>query len=102
TDLRKALNHTDILVNATPVGMTPGADENPIPSDLLEARPLVFDTIYNPIETRLLREARERGCRSVSGFEMFLHQGAAQFEKWTGMKAPLGLMEERARMGLEQ
>jgi shikimate dehydrogenase len=101
-DLEKVLEETDILVNGTPVGMAPAVDETPIPSHLLKPGHLVFDTIYNPIETRLLRDARKRGCRTVSGFQMFLYQGAAQFERWTGQSAPLSLMEERARAGLEK
>ncbi|NIO06155.1 MAG: shikimate dehydrogenase [Proteobacteria bacterium] len=96
-DFGKILEETDILVNGTPVGMVPEVDENLIPSDLLRPRHLVFDTIYNPMETRLLREARKQGCRTVSGFQMFLHQGAAQFERWTGKNAPLALMEQTAR-----
>jgi len=102
TDLRKILKKTDILVNATPVGMAPEVDGTPIPSHLLQPRHLVFDTIYNPIETRLLREAGKQGCRTVSGFQMFLYQGAAQFERWTGEKAPLPLMEQKARARLER
>jgi shikimate dehydrogenase len=54
------------------------------------------------METKLLREARKQGCRTVSGFQMFLHQGAAQFERWTGEKAPFDLMEETARARLER
>lgn len=102
TDLGKILEKTDVLVNATPVGMAPEVDKVPIPSHLLQSQHLVFDTIYNPIETRLLKEARKQGCRTVSGFQMFLHQGAAQFERWTGKKAPLPLMEQKARARLER
>ena len=53
---------------------------SPVPS----AKPLIFDTIYNPAETRLLREAKAAGCATVSGVEMFVRQAAAQFELWTG------------------
>ena len=102
TDLRKALEETDILVNGTPVGMFPEVDETPIPSHLLQSRHVVFDTIYNPMETRLIGEARARGCRTVSGLQMFLHQGAAQFQRWTGKAAPLPLMEQKARERLER
>jgi 3-dehydroquinate dehydratase/shikimate dehydrogenase len=100
TDLKEVLEETDILVNGTPVGMAPAADETPVPSHFLQPRHLVFDTVYNPIETRLLREAGERGCQTVSGFQMFLFQGAAQFERWTGKKAPLQLMEQKAKASL--
>jgi 3-dehydroquinate dehydratase/shikimate dehydrogenase len=102
TDLGEILEKTDILVNGTPVGMVPEVDNAPIPPHLLQPRHLLFDTIYNPMETKLLREARKQGCRTVSGFQMFLHQGAAQFERWTGEKAPFDLMEETARARLER
>ena len=95
-DLRKRLDLTDILVNCTPVGMFPRAEETPIPPHLLSPSHLVFDTIYNPLETRLLKETKERGCHTVSGLEMFLSQGAAQFELWTGKSAPLPLMRVKS------
>ena len=102
TNLRRVLEEADILVNGTPLGMSPKVEETPIPSDVLHSRQLVFDTIYNPMETRLLKEAKERGCQTISGFQMFLYQGAAQFELWTGKTAPLPLMEQKARERLER
>ena len=56
----------------------------------------VFDLIYNPIETRLLKEARSLGAVTVNGLTMLVHQGAASFELWTGKKAPLGIMMKSA------
>jgi shikimate dehydrogenase len=102
TDLGEVLDEAEILVNGTPVGMIPEVDRTPIPINLLNSHHLVFDTIYNPVETKLLREAKERGCRTVSGLTMFLHQGAAQFERWTGTKAPFSIMEQKARARLER
>jgi shikimate dehydrogenase len=87
-----SLADCQILINATPVGMHPGVDETPLPADRLQADMLVMDAVYRPSPTRLLREARERGCATVSGVSMFVHQGAAQFELWTGQEAPLELM----------
>ena len=55
---------------------------------------VVFDAVYNPLETRLLREARARGCRTVQGVEMFIRQGARQYELWTGRPAPVDVMRE--------
>ena len=95
-DPERRFDHDDIIVNCTPVGMFPGIDGVPIAPRTLSPSHLVFDTVYNPLETRLLREGRDRGCKTVSGFEMFLHQGAAQFELWTGRKAPLDLMRQKA------
>jgi 3-dehydroquinate dehydratase/shikimate dehydrogenase len=77
----------DIIINATPVGMA-GQKANPMlgPEDL-HAR-IVFDLVYNPIETPLLRMARQKGLTAISGVEMFVQQGARQFEIWTGKPAP--------------
>jgi 3-dehydroquinate dehydratase/shikimate dehydrogenase len=80
----------DLLINATSVGMSPGIDESPLPTDALGYR-YVFDMVYNPLETRLLREAR-RGSLVISGVEMFVAQAARQFELWTGHQAPTELM----------
>ena len=83
----------DILINCTPIGMHPHIDATPMNfahrTSRIEPPPLVFDTIYNPIETRLLREAKAEGCVTVSGVEMFVRQAAAQFELWTGQSAPI-------------
>lgn len=83
----------DILINCTPIGMHPKEDATPADfasgsTWLSRSKPLVFDTIYNPVETRLLREAKAAGCVTVSGVEMFVRQAAAQFALWTGEPAP--------------
>jgi shikimate dehydrogenase len=83
----------DILINATPVGMWPQTDQSIILKELLHDGLTVFDIVYNPKETRLLIEARERGCNIVYGYKMFLYQAARQFELFTGLKAPLPTME---------
>lgn len=81
-----------IYINCTPVGMWPDTDATPIGSDRPKKRwgedTVVFDTVYNPPETRLLREAKAAGCKTVSGTEMFVRQAAAQFKLWTGMEPP--------------
>ena len=91
-----ALGKADILVNATSVGMTPNIDETPVTSDLLKPELIVFDIVYNPIKTRLLREAEAAGAKTISGLDMLVWQGALAFEKWTGVKAPVELMREEA------
>ncbi|MBN1490912.1 MAG: shikimate dehydrogenase [Phycisphaerae bacterium] len=85
---------TQIVVNTTSLGMHPNVDDTPLPADRLQTDMTVFDTVYNPIETRLLREARALGCRTVDGVAMFVHQAAAQFERWTGQSAPHALMRQ--------
>jgi shikimate dehydrogenase len=83
----------DILVNTTSVGMTPHPDEMPVTHACLRPGMTVMDIVYNPLETRLLRAARDAGCTVVDGVAMFVHQGAFQFERWTGKKAPVQLMK---------
>ena len=78
----------DCLINTTPVGMFPEADRTPLPKRELARFPRVMDMIYNPIKTRLLREAEAAGCAVRSGVGMFVHQGAEQFRLWTGMEPP--------------
>jgi 3-dehydroquinate dehydratase/shikimate dehydrogenase len=87
----------DILVNATSVGMHPNVNEIPVPIDVLKPGMVVFDIVYNPLETRLLFEAKNRGCITVNGLTMFINQAVAQFELWTGQKAPKELMTKVAR-----
>jgi 3-dehydroquinate dehydratase/shikimate dehydrogenase len=82
----------DLLINATSVGMFPGIDESPVPAGALRYR-YVFDMVYNPLETRLLREARQRST-VIGGVEMFIAQAARQFELWTGRQAPAESMRE--------
>lgn len=81
----------DAIVNATPVGMHPHENASPLAAGEINCR-LVFDSIYRPQQTKLLRLAARRGIETVSGVEMFLAQGAAQWEIWTGERAPLAVM----------
>ncbi|MDQ1331716.1 MAG: Shikimate dehydrogenase [Thermodesulfobacteriota bacterium] len=83
----------DILINATPVGMTPDNDGMPIERKYLVKGMVVMDIVYNPLKTRLLSEAEKAGCIIVDGVSMFVHQGAFQFELWTGIKAPVDIMK---------
>ncbi|MDE3110000.1 MAG: shikimate dehydrogenase [Acidobacteriota bacterium] len=87
----------DAIVNATPVGMHPRTGESPLEPRELNCR-LVFDTIYRPKMTKLLQFAKRRGIETVSGVEMFVAQGAAQIEIWTGQRAPVEAMR-RAVLG---
>ncbi|KPJ63427.1 MAG: hypothetical protein AMS15_00265 [Planctomycetes bacterium DG_23] len=84
----------DILVNATSVGMYPEVDETPVDKEVFRPGLVVFDMIYNPLEARLLREAKDAGCKCVSGLDMFVEQAKEQFELWTGKKAPTDLMRQ--------
>ncbi|MCF6158898.1 MAG: shikimate dehydrogenase [wastewater metagenome] len=86
----------DIIINATPVGMFPAVDESPVDKSMLRPHMIVFDTIYNPVETKLLRDARDCGCKTVGGLMMFIHQAAAQYKLWTGHMPSLELIEKTA------
>jgi shikimate dehydrogenase len=90
--LHKALDDHRILVHSTPLGMHPKVDDSCVPAHLLHRDLAVMDVVYNPRETRLLREARAVGCRTIPGLEMFLHQAVGQFELWTGRQAPVSVM----------
>ncbi|MHB0877057.1 MAG: shikimate dehydrogenase, partial [Anaerolineae bacterium] len=86
----------DLLLQTTSVGMHPKVDESIVPAEALRPGLLVYDAVYNPLETRLLREARQAGCITVSGLGHFINQAAKQFELWTGVPAPREVM--RAEM----
>ena len=90
--LTNTLPNALVLIHCTPTGMSPNVDETCVPSSLLHVGLTVMDIVYNPRETRLLREARAVGCRTIPGLEMFLHQAAAQFELWTNQPAPTEVM----------
>ncbi len=83
-----------ILINATPLGMFPGTDVMPIRRKDLGKEMVVMDIVYNPLKTRLLKEAEDIGCVTVDGVSMFIYQGAFQFELWTGKEAPVGVMKK--------
>jgi len=99
--LSPALEKAHILVNATSVGMSPDSDKTPVPAELLKRSLIVFDIVYNPIETRLLKEAKVAGAKVISGVDMLAWQGALAFEKWTDRPAPLSLMRREAIKILE-
>lgn len=95
-NLERELKDADILINATSIGMKPNDSETPVRCDFLHSNLTVFDIIYEPLETRLIREARIAGAKTIDGLSMLIHQGAASFEIWTGMRAPVEVMKEAA------
>jgi len=84
----------DIVVNTTSVGMHPETDRMPVSRACLRPGMTVMDIVYNPMETQLLKAAKTAGCTVVDGVAMFVHQGAIQFERWTGTRAPVQLMKQ--------
>jgi shikimate dehydrogenase/3-dehydroquinate dehydratase type I len=85
----------DLLVNCTPIGQHPRVSETPLPIERLTGR-YVYDLVYNPPVTRLLRDAAAAGCQAIGGLDMLVAQAQAQFRWWTGSKAPGGIMREAA------
>ena len=82
----------DVLIQATPVGMLPDVEGNLFPRRI--PADVVFDLVYNPLETALLKQAAAAGKVAISGIEMFVEQAAAQFRIWTGLEAPRAVMRE--------
>ncbi|MCL0073807.1 shikimate dehydrogenase [Dehalococcoidia bacterium] len=101
-DFEEAVFSADLLVNCTPVGMKHSAAEgqSPLAKELISPRSVVYDVVYNPIRTPLLEIAEEVGARTLGGLSMLVYQGAAAFELWTGRRAPVDIMLERARGAL--
>jgi shikimate dehydrogenase len=94
-DLPGAIESHEIIIQGTPVGMYPhGEAETTIPKELLHPNQVVFDMVYRPLKTRLIRAAEEVGCRTIPGLEMLVNQAVLQFEAWTGVSAPRGVMRD--------
>jgi 3-dehydroquinate dehydratase/shikimate dehydrogenase len=91
----------DLLVNCTPVGMHPHADQSPLPGAALTGR-YVYDLVYNPPTTRLLHEAAAAGCIPIGGLDMLVAQAEEQFAWWTGAKPPAGVMRAAAERKLTE
>jgi shikimate dehydrogenase len=90
--LAARLVESQLLIHCTPIGMHPKTRESLVPKALLHRGLAVMDIVYNPLETRLLADAKARGLKTVSGVEMFVNQAVIQFELWTGKKAPVKAM----------
>jgi shikimate dehydrogenase len=100
--LQRAIDEANLLVNATSVGMSPNVTEGPLPDGVaLHSALTVYDLVYNPLETRLLTQARATGARPCEGIGMLVHQGAAAFTLWTGHPAPIDVMREAAMSGAQ-
>lgn len=83
----------DLIANCTSVGLAPDIEQTPYPADALRPGMIVFDTVYRPVETRLLRDAAGAGCTTLSGLDMFTRQAAAQFAWWAGRDAPVTIYQ---------
>jgi shikimate dehydrogenase len=96
-ELQRAIDRSDILVNTTPVGMHPNIDGSPLSEDIkLHKKLLVYDLVYNPSETKLMKTSKAAGSKTCSGLGMLVRQGALAFTIWTGEEAPLKVMRKAA------
>lgn len=86
TNLTNEIKSADILINATPVGMYPSQHGSIISKDMLNKELIVFDLIYNPLETQLIKDAKSIGCKTLNGLDMLINQGALAFKWWTNHK----------------
>ena len=91
----------DILINTTSIGMYPDFTKSPLPKQALDEHLSVFDVIYNPLETQLLKDASDKGCKTLGGLDMLINQGALAFEWWTSKKPNIKLMKEKVIEFLE-
>lgn len=97
-----AATAADIIVNCTAMGMAkgPAPESSPLPPGVFHSGQIVFDLVYTPSNTPLLRQAQAEGARTLDGLPMLVYQGAAAFERWTGKPAPLKLMKSKALAAL--
>ena len=102
SEIKTCLKDADILIDTTPLGMDPHVDDEPIVrSEYMHEDLVVFDAVYNPNETALLKEAIKAGAKPVYGIKMLLYQGAESFKIWTGQDAPVDVMERALRETLK-
>jgi len=94
--IQKNIQNVDILINATSVGMHPNDEHSLVERQWLRPNLTVMDIVYNPLETKLAKDAKAVGAKVISGVEMLIYQGAASFEVWTGHKAPVEVMRKAA------
>ena len=92
----------DLLVNCTGLGMWPDIEDSPLTAAALSPGTIVFDTVYNPLRTRLLQDAAERGCGTIDGLTMFALQAQAQSRLWTGRSVPEVIFRSAAESEIRQ
>jgi shikimate dehydrogenase len=102
SSLRKALDTTDILINTTSVGMHPNSDKSIVPKAVLHPKLVVFDVVYTPLTTQLLKDAEQAGAKTINGLQMLVHQGAQAFKLWTGLEPPIPTMYHNAQCALTE
>ena len=97
--LAESMENADIIIHCTPIGMHPNEDTSLVPDTLFQPKQTVFDIVYTPFETKLLAGAKSRGLKVIYGVDMFINQAVLQFERFTGVDAPVEVMR---RVVMEQ
>jgi shikimate dehydrogenase len=93
-NVKDIIDNTRIIINCTPVGMKSKSEESPIPIELIKENMVIFDMVYYPKETFLIKEARNIGAKIIYGYDMLLHQGVKAFKLWTGKEPPIQTMKK--------
>jgi len=93
--LKEESKKADILINTTPIGMYPSVEKSPIPAEFLHKDLIVYDIVYNPLETKLMKDATKMGCNTIGGLDMLVNQGALAFEWWTNKKPNINTMKNK-------
>ena len=101
-DLQRSIDQAEILVNCTPLGMAPKVDASPLVNNIeLSKNIMVYDLVYNPAETKLMKTAKAAGAKVCSGLGMLVYQGALALTLWTGEEAPVEIMRKAAQAALK-
>ncbi|MBU0757836.1 MAG: shikimate dehydrogenase [Nanoarchaeota archaeon] len=101
SELRQLIRKSDIIINTTSVGMNQNPEESLVPEEFFTGKQIVMDIVYNPIETKLIRYARIRGCQTITGDRMLMYQAIGQFKHWTGKNLDIDQINEDAKKLLE-
>jgi shikimate dehydrogenase len=96
-DLARLVEQSHIIINTTSVGMHPDIDQTLVTEDMMHAGQVVFDLVYNPLQTKLLKEAKKAGAITVDGIKMLVLQGVESFRIWTNAEPPVDIMERAVR-----
>jgi shikimate dehydrogenase len=96
-ELPELTYNADIIINTTSVGMHPDTEQTLVTVDMMHTGQVIFDIVYSPLKTRLLREAKKAGTITIDGIRMLVLQGAESFRIWTGIEPPVGVMEQAVR-----
>lgn len=101
SEAKEYSGESDLIINATPIGMWPKVDETPLTSEHIPRGAVVFDMIYNPLKTRLLEEAEKAGAKTISGLKLLVEQAARAFQLWTGLDPPRDVMWNAAEKAIK-